>query len=124
MIGYRIYEEGQWGENPNKVTYTTNYDKAVQLFNDLVRRTFTESKDVLVDREDFSEEVANLKEEIKLFNSNVEVVSRSYPYILTRDLTDNTLCARLYVWEQVSYEYTEYDIQTIALVLKEINFIE
>ncbi|MCE5221879.1 MAG: hypothetical protein LLF98_11630 [Clostridium sp.] len=120
MKAYKVYELCQYGFD-NDTEYALKYDKAIRLFNDKVRKLVKEVKGDLVEQEDFSEQVHYLRADHPGGNE-VEIISRKMPYILYKK--DNKLYAVIPFWEKTSYEYNEWDITHMTVVLEEIEILE
>lgn len=120
MKAYKIYEDCQYGFESD-VEYALKYDGAIRLFNDKVRKVVKEVKGDLVEQEDFSEQVHYLRANYPGDNE-VEIISRKMPYILYK--RDNKLVAVVPFWEKSSYEYEEWDITDMTIILEEIEILE
>ncbi|WP_338627631.1 hypothetical protein QJR52_07045 [Clostridium baratii] len=117
MKVYKIYRQDRMGFE-DSVVYSNNYNKALRLFNNLVRKEYSEVD--VVAKEDFSEEVANFRE----WNREYEVVCRTYPLIMYRTPKSKKMIATIPFWEKTSYEYDEYDIESNIIVLEKIEIVE
>ncbi|MFT8352414.1 hypothetical protein [Clostridium saccharoperbutylacetonicum] len=120
MKAYRIFEGCKYGFE-NDVEYALKYDRAIKLFNNKVRRVVNEVKGDLVEKEDFSEQVHYLRANYPGDN-DVEIISRKMPYILYKK--NNILVAVVPFWEKTSYEYQEWDITDMTVILEEIEILE
>lgn len=123
MKGYKIYRCDQMGFDYDE-KYSINYSKAVQEFNDLLRKAM---KDVYgtIEKSDFSDEVASFREweMTRAFGgSDIEIICRKCPFILFRK--GNKLIARVYSWKEPDHEYGDSDITSEDIILKEIELIE
>lgn len=117
MVAYKIYISDNYGFN-NEEEYAANYNKAIQIFNNKVRKLVKEVKGDLVEQEDFSEKIQDLREEHS-WNEGIEIISRKMPYILYK--RDNKLFAIILYWIKSSYEYDEWDIVSEDIILEEIE---
>lgn len=113
MKAYRVYELCEYGFDDD-IEYALKYDRAVTLFNDKVREVVKEVKEDLVKQEDFSKQVHYLRVDDPDDNE-VKIISRKMPYILF---------AEVLFWERTSYEYNEWDIRSMRIVLEEIEIDE
>lgn len=120
MKAYKVYELCQYGFDSD-IEYALKYDKAIRLFNDKVRKAVKEVKGDLVEQEDFSEQVHYLRADYPGDNE-VEIISRKMPYIAYKK--NNKMYAAIPFWEKTSYEYSEYDITHITVVMEEIEILE
>lgn len=98
--------------------YCKNYNKAIEVFNSSVKNAVKYAGDDIVDKSDFSEQISSFKE----WNKNSEIISRKYPYLLYKER--GLLTAQVFHWERTSYEYQEYDIVDLVIILEEIEVIE
>ena len=119
MKGYTIYCQDRMGYEGNK-TYALKYSKAIQEFNNLLRNSINEYD--VVEKEEFSQEVIEFKEENMRINTDIELICRKCPFVLYR--RKGELRARIFFWERTSYEYEEYDILTEEVILEEIELLE
>lgn len=115
MKGYKIYIESEYGFEED-VTYSINYDKAIQKFNNYIRKVMSETD--LISKEDFSEQIAYFKDN----ENDYEIICRSYPIFIYK--RNNKMIATLMYWTRTSYEYQEYDIVGENIILEEINIEE
>ena len=122
MKGYKIYSKNNIGFN-YKEKYSISYNKAIQIFNDLIREEINEIGGNIVSEEYFRDEISSLREKVLFNTEDNEIISRKYPYILLKDRNGNYI-ANIYFWYKASYEYEEYDIDINSIVLKEIEVIE
>ncbi len=120
MKAYKVYELCQYGFDSD-IEYAVKYDRAIRLFNDKVRKVAKKLKGDLVEQEEFSEHVHYLRAHYPGDNE-VEIISRKMPYILYKK--DNKLFAAVPYWEKTSYEYDEWDISDMTVVLEEIEILE
>lgn len=116
MILNKIYVNNEWGTE--KEAYKINPKKAIQAFNNLIRE---EMKQVYepIEKEDFSDEVASFKE----WNKEDEIICRKCPLIIYKD-KENKLVARIYSWDEPSYEEREQDIVSKEVILEQIEINE
>lgn len=123
MKAYKIYELSQYGFEDN-TEYVSKYNKAVKVFNNKVRKAVNDVKGDLVEQEDFSEKVHDLRTLRKnpFADDEIEIISRKMPYILYKK--NDRLFATIPFWEKTSYEYDEYDITSISVVMEEIEILE
>lgn len=115
MKAYKIYTESEYGFEED-VSYSNNYNKAIQKFNNLVRQTISEV--TLIDKEDFSDEIQYFKE----YESNCEIICRSYPVLIYK--RNDKIIAVIMYWNLTNYEYQEHDICSHNVILEEINIEE
>ncbi|MBN1058503.1 hypothetical protein [Clostridium botulinum] len=120
MKAFKIYVQDRMGYEEDE-EYALKYDKAIRLFNDKVRKAVKEVKGDLVDQEDFSEQVHYLREDYPGDNE-VDIISRKMPYIAYKK--NDKLYAVIPFWEKTSYEYDEWDISDMTVVLEEIEILE
>ncbi|QEZ68012.1 hypothetical protein D4A35_03320 [Paraclostridium bifermentans] len=131
MKGYKIYEELRWGGESSETKHSVNYGKAIQIFNDFIKKATKENKEDLVNEEDFREEIVDLREHQR-FNKKLykdgsrdfEIICRKYPVLIYKYNKTNKMVANVYFWERTSYEYQEYDIESQTFILEEIEIIE
>lgn len=116
---YRIYSQCMMGFDED-VKYKKNINSAIKYFNDLIRKTIKEVD--IIDRDDFSNSVAELRENIENWNKDCKIICRKYPILIYKK--ENKTIATIDYWRKVSYEYNEYDIETEAIVLEEIELID
>ena len=102
------------------ILYKKSFNKAVQSFNDLIRKTLREVD--VVDRDYFSDGVASFRESIENFHEDCEIICRKYPVLIYRK--DNKMIGIVDHWMKASYEYNEYDIETERIVLEEIEVVD
>ena len=125
MKGYKIFVVGEYGfERYEQIS--TNYDKAVQIWNDTIRKTIKEKNCIY---EDFGEEVQEWKEDnAKPFfeedKDRYEFLYGVAPIIVYKDKKENSQIAEVYYSYKCSYEYDEWDTRADNVVLKEIEIIE
>ena len=131
MKGYKIYEELRWGGESSETKHSVNYSKAIQIFNDLIKKAIKENKEDLVDKEDFGQEILDLREnqkfDKKLYKDgsrDFEIICRKYPLIIYKYNKTNKMVANIHFWERTSYEYQEYDIESQTFILEEIEIVE
>lgn len=122
MKGFKVYTMCGWGYEGNNTIYTTNYNKAIQEFNNLIRESMRDNAEDLIDKEDFGQEVLSVRDFIKLDKDlgkeETEILCRVSPFIITRK--GKVVKATVYHWERTSYEYQEYDIVSENIVVEEI----
>ena len=116
---YRIYSQCMMGFEGD-VEYKKNINNAIQCFNDLIRRTIKEVD--IVDKDYFSNGIAEFRENIENWHKDCEIICRKYPILIYRK--DNKMIAVIDHWEKASYEYNEYDIETEKIILEEIEIID
>ena len=121
MKSYRIYESCEYGIDDSNAEYALKYDRAIRLLNDRVRKAVKEVKGDLVEQEEFSEQVHYLRTDYPGENE-VEIISRKMPYILYKK--DNKLFATVPFWSKTSYEYDEWDVKDLTMVLEEITILD
>lgn len=116
MVSYEDYEL----ENP-KAVYTTNYDKAVQIFNDLVKKECKESSCCRLKEEEFREAIKRFRKwGIKRVG---EFICRKYPFIMYKDIYGSLIVTIPYK-EQKTCGCEGYNIKSNSLILEEIDVIE
>lgn len=126
MKGYKIYRNNMMGFDYDE-KYAINYSKAIQEFNNLLRKSI---KNVYcsIDKSEFSEEVTSFREYKmnNVFNNKsnkkIELICRKCPFILYKE--DGKLIAKVLSWEEPDYEYGDADIISEDIVLEEIELIE
>ena len=116
---YKIYNECMMGFERN-IEYKKSIDTATQYFNDLIRKTLKEFE--IVDKYDFSDSIANFKDNIENYYKDCEVICRKYPLLIYKQ--GNKKIAVIDYWARTSYEYQEYDIESEQIVLEEIELLE
>ena len=116
MVSYGDYEL----EYP-KAVYTTNYDKAVQIFNDLVRVESKESSYCRLKEEEFIEVIKRFR---KFGMKRVgKFICRKYPFIMYEDTFGNLVVDFPYR-EEKTCGCEGYNIRAYSLILKELDVIE
>lgn len=115
MVGYKVYSVCEIGFEDN-ISYFTNKDKAIQVFNNLIRKFIKELE--IIDRNDFSEEIQGCREA----NKDLTMVSRTYPVIVYEK--QNSTLAFIQHWEEVWWETGEKDIVCDRVIIDEINIID
>lgn len=126
MKGYKISEQNDMGFESD-AQYTTNYDKAVQIWNNAVRKAIAERD--CVGSEEFGEDVQNWKEDksrcfLKEDKDRYEFLYAVAPIIVYKDKKTNKQIANVYYTYKSSYEYNEWDIAEDHVVLEEIEIVE
>lgn len=126
MKGYKISIVGEYGFERG-MQITINYDKAVQLWNDTVRRAISE-RDCLTS-EDFSEEIQQWREDkekpfLEEDKDRYEFLYGVAPIIVYKDKKNNSQIANVYYGYKSSYEYDEWDVNADSVILEEIEIIE
>lgn len=116
---YRIYSQCMMGFEGD-VEYKKNINNAIQYFNNLIRRTIKEVD--IVDKDYFSNGVAEFRENIENWHKDCEIICRKYPLLIYKK--KNKTIAVIDHWEKASYEYNEYDIETEKIILEEIKIID
>lgn len=125
MKGYKIYEQLKLGEESKLTKYSANYNKAVQEFNDFLRKAIDDNLFEIVSKNDFGREVLSFRKSLKLYNKdNIEIICRKCPFIIYRYKDTNKLIANLYYWKMIGNKYEDYDIDAQSVVLEEINILE
>ncbi|AUN06631.1 hypothetical protein EXN00_16650 [Clostridium botulinum] len=117
MKAYKVYQQDLMGYEGD-IVYCKNYNKAIEVFNSVVKKAIADVAGDIVDKADFGDEIASFRE----WNKDVEIISRKYPYLLYRK--KGLLTAQVFYWERASYEYQEYDIVNSIAILEEIEIIE
>ena len=116
---YKVYSQCMMGFESD-TGYKKSIDKATQYFNDLIRKTLKEVD--IVDKDDFSDSIANFKDNIENWHKDCEVICRKYPLLIYKQ--DNKKIAVIDYWARTSYEYQEYDIESEHVILEEIEILE
>ena len=116
---YKVYSECMMGFQGN-IGYKKSINKATQYFNDLIRKTIKEVE--IVDKYDFSEGIANFKENIENWHKDCEIICRKYPLLIYKQ--GNKTIAVIDYWARTSYEYQEYDIESEQVILEEIEILD
>lgn len=116
---YKIYANCPMGFESD-VEYKKNYNKAIQSFNNLIRKTLKEVE--VVDRDDFGDRIADFRENIENWHKDCEIICRKYPLLVYKK--GNKTIASIDYWSRTSYEYQEYDIESEEVVLEEIEILE
>lgn len=117
MKAFKIYKTDRMGFD-YEITYACKYDKAIQIFNDDIRKEYKEVGEDIVDRIDFGEEVRVFRK----YNKDSELICRTYPIIMHKK--DKKLIAHIPQWEKTSYEYNEYEIVGDSIILEEIELLD
>ncbi len=116
MVSYGDYEL----EYP-KAVYTTNYDKAVQIFNDLLRDEYKEFYYCRLNEEEFREAIKRFRRwGMKRVG---EFICRKYPFIMYKDIYGNLVVSIPYK-EEKTCGCEGYNIKSNSLILKEIDVVE
>lgn len=123
MKAYKIFNRNMFGSDTEE-EYACNINKAYQIFNNKVRNTIDALAGNIIDKDDFSEQVSGFKDSFYLKQGNIEIISRKYPYILYKNKDKEIYVSNIYGWYGTSYEYEEYDIETLSVVMKEIDVQE
>lgn len=119
MLAYKVYKEDRMGFESD-IVYACKNKKAIQLFNNVIRKELKDIGGDIVNKEDFSEEVSGFRE----YNSDKELICRTYPLIIYKDNKNKRIIANIPYWEDTSYEYNEYEIIANSIVLEEIKLID
>ncbi|NME65670.1 hypothetical protein HF846_13805 [Clostridium cadaveris] len=114
---YKIYSQCQMGFEGD-IDYKKSINKAIQCFNDLIRKTLKEVN--AVDKDVFSDNITEFREDIEYLHENREIICRKYPLLIYKE--KNKTIAIVNYWTKVSYEYNEYDIEQI--ILEEIDIVD
>lgn len=116
---YKVYSQCMMGFEGD-TEYKKSIDKATQYFNDLIRKTLREVD--IIDKDDFSDSIANFKDNIENCYKDCEVICRKYPLLIYQQ--GNKKIAVIDYWRRTSYEYQEYGIESEQIVLEEIELLE
>ena len=116
---YKIYTECQMGFEGD-IEYKKSINKATQYFNNLIRKTLKEVE--VVNKDDFSNNVAEFRDNIENWHKDCKIICRKYPILIYKK--KNKTIAVVDHWEKVSYEYNEYDIESEQIILEEIEILE
>ena len=116
---YKVYSQCMMGFESD-TEYKKSIDKATQYFNDLIRKTIKEVN--IVDKDDFSDSIANFKDNIENYYKDCEVIWRKYSLLIYKKKKKKI--AVIDYWTRASYEYHEYDIESEQIVLEEIELLE
>jgi hypothetical protein len=117
---FKVYVVDCMGYEGDTEIFATNYSRALEEFNNLVRETIKEAYEI-VDKSEFSHLVSELREDkYKLIE---EIICRKCPFILYKD-KDGKLKANIYEWDEPSREYMEQDIICETVVLEKIELLE
>lgn len=120
MKAFKIYATDRIGFE-NEVVYACNYNKAIQLFNNAIRKELFNAGDDVVDKDDFGQEIR----EFKKYNKDREIICRKCPVLIHRKNDDEkSKIANIVRWEKTSYEYNEYEILSNSIILEEIEILE
>ncbi len=121
MKAYKIYVQDRMGYEDD-IFYAKTYDKAVQLFNNEIRKELKNAGDDAVDKVDFGEEISSFHE----YNEDREIICRKCPILIHQKKDSKRLhrVANVPRWEKTSYEYNEYEIISDSVVLEEIEILE
>lgn len=117
MEAFKIYKLDKMGYD-YEISYALDYDKAIQIFNDYIRKEHKAASKFIVDKTDFAEEISMFRE----YNKNAELICRTYPLIMYK--SDIRITALIPQWEKTSYEYDEYDICGDLIVLETIELLD
>lgn len=116
MVAYGGYEL----EDP-KAVYTTNYDKAVQILNDLVRDECKEVHYYSLNEEEFREAIKRFR---KFGMKRIgEFICRKYPFIMYKEIYGDLVVSIPYK-EEKTCGCEGYNIKSNSLILKEIDVVE
>lgn len=125
MNGYKIYTSDEIGYEID-TKYTVSYNKAIQIFNDKIRKAVYDCGLDIISREDFGDEIASIRERIQTKSSyssdEGKMICRAYPILIMK--YENSLVASIFYWYKCSYEYSEYDITSSNIVLEEIEIVD
>ncbi|MDC0802720.1 hypothetical protein POG14_11030 [Clostridium paraputrificum] len=116
---YKIYSQCQMGFEGD-IEYKKSINTATQYFNNLIRKTLKEVE--VVDKDDFSDNIAEFRENIENWHKDREIICRKYPILIYKD--KNKTIAVIDYWSKTSYEYNEYDIESEQIILEEINIVD
>ena len=114
MKAFKIYKKNIIGFE-YEISYACKYDKAIQIFNDDIRKEYREAGKYVVDRVDFREEVRRVRE----YNKDSELICRTHPVIIHKN--DKKLIAHIPQWVKTSYEY---EILGDSIILEEIELLD
>lgn len=116
---YKVYSQCMMGFEGD-TEYKKSIDKATQYFNDLIRKTLREVD--IIDKDDFSDSIANFKDNIENCYKDCKVICRKYPLLIYQQ--GNKKIAVIDYLRRTSYEYQEYGIESELIVLEEIELLE
>lgn len=102
------------------IEYKKSINKATQYFNNLIRKTLKEVE--VVDKDDFSNNIAEFRDNIENRDQNCEIICRKYPLLIYKQ--GNKIIALIDYWARTSYEYQEYDIEHEKVILEEIEIVD
>ena len=76
---YKIYTQYKMGFEED-IEYKKSINKATQYFNNLIRKTLKEVE--VVDKDDFSDNIAEFRENIENWHKDCEIICRKYPILI------------------------------------------
>ena len=117
MRAFKIYKRNIIGFE-YEISYAYKYDKAIQVFNNYIRKEYREAGKYVVDRIAFSEEIRKFRE----YNKDLKLICRTYPLIIYKN--SKKLIARIPQWVKTSWEYNEYDILEDSIILEEVELLD
>lgn len=116
---YKVYREFEMNCESD-VQYMKNINGAIQYFNDLTRKYIKETD--YIDKEYFEEAIEDLRNGIKEFYTDREIVCRKYPLLMYKE--KDKLVAQICFWSKCSYEFDEWDIEEYKIVLEKIKVLD
>lgn len=119
---FKIYSAGEYGFEEN-VKYCSNYNKSIQLFNDLIRKELKSIGNSIIDKEYWGEEIQEFKDSIEGYDEDKEIICRSYPVIIYKTKSSKIVCNIPYS-ARTSYEYDEWDTYSMSIIIDEIEVEE
>lgn len=103
-----------------KAIYTTNYNKANQIFNDLIRDECKSYSYNMLNEEEFREAIKRFRKfRIRRVS---EFICRKYPFIMYKDIFDKLVVVFPYK-EEKTCGCEGYNIEAHKLILEEIEVI-
>lgn len=122
MRGYSIYRRDNSGFE-DKRQYSINYSAAVQIFNNLLRKSVSEVNDT-IEREHFSQIIIDFKRDYldPRLENKIEMICRKNHFIIYRE--NGYLIAIIYYLGEQLYLEDYQEITTEQIILEEIELIE
>ena len=115
---YKVYEGMYECEKP-KPLYINNYDKAIKIFNDLIRKECSCIE--LVSKEEFKHQLKKFREWVKEWG--VEPICRKYPFIMFKG-RDGNIVVNIPYKAKKKCGCDGYSIEVSCLILEEIETVE
>lgn len=122
MRGYSIYRRDSSGFE-DKRQYSINYSAAVQIFNNLLRKSVSEVYET-IEREHFSQIIIDFKRDYldPRLENKIEMICRKNHFIIYRE--KGYLIAIIYYWSEPLDSEDYQEITTEQIILEEIELIE